>query len=161
MKRPSIRISRPTKKQREQWRKQKQQHSMTCMPSWKKKRATESNKNCKTEEQGKNEDIQRKILVGKFHDKLRETKLRWLGHVMRRNEEYVGRRRMSKWETGRRTRGRPKRRWEDCVREDLKVIGKTEEDAIDRAEWRRAIYTGDLLLHSTAVMLPGGVFRPT
>ena len=44
----------------------------------------------------KNEDIRRKILVGKFSDKLRETRLRWLGHVVRRNEEYVGRR-MKKW----------------------------------------------------------------
>ena len=36
-------------------------------------------------------DIRKKVSVGELSGKLRETRLRWLGHVVRRNEEYVGR----------------------------------------------------------------------
>eukprot|EP00794_Sanderia_malayensis_P000338 gene338-971_t len=48
--------------------------------------------------------------------KLRETRLRWYGHVLRREEEYVGQR-SRKMIVGMRGRGRAKRRWMDCVRE--------------------------------------------
>ena len=38
---------------------------------------------------------------------------------------------------GRRKRGRPKRRWLDRVRDDIKEKGLSEEDVYDRATWRR------------------------
>lgn len=90
----------------------------------------------------RNEEIRRTVRVEEFRGKLRETRLRWLGHVVRREEGYVGKR-IRKLVVGSRKQGRPKRRWEDCVKEDLKVVGKKEEDAIDRGEWRRCIRTGD------------------
>lgn len=31
------------------------------------------------------------------------------------------------------------RRWKHCVREEMVVVGGTEEDVQDRAEWRRLI----------------------
>lgn len=40
---------------------------------------------------------------------------------------------------GRRSRGRPKRRWMDCVREDLREKQLSEDDVHDRAWWRRAV----------------------
>ena len=64
--------------------------------------------------------------------------MRWLGHITRREETYVGKR-MRQMVVGRRKRGRPKRRWQDCIDDDLKGLGVREEDALDRREWRRII----------------------
>ena len=80
--------------------------------------------------------------VGKLQGKMRETRLRWLGHVARRDDDYVGRR-VRQLDIGKRKRGRPKRRWKDCIKEDLELAGLKEEDALDRAKWRKAIRTGD------------------
>lgn len=44
---------------------------------------------------------------------------------------------------GRSRRGRPKRRLMDVVMEDMRVVGVEEEDAEDRAKWRRMIRCGD------------------
>ena len=38
---------------------------------------------------------------------------------------------------GRRKQGRPKRRWRDCVREDMTKCGLTEADAQDRSKWKK------------------------
>ncbi|KAK3541748.1 hypothetical protein QTP86_002145, partial [Hemibagrus guttatus] len=48
--------------------------------------------------------------VGRLGDKVRETRLRWFGHVQRRESEYIGRRMLDMELPGRRQRGRPKRR---------------------------------------------------
>ena len=58
----------------------------------------------------RNEDIRKKVSVGELSGKPRETRLRWLGHVVRRNEEYIGRK-MRGWKIRNRKRGRPNRRW--------------------------------------------------
>ena len=44
---------------------------------------------------------------------------------------------------GTRGRGRPKRRWMDCVREDLRVAGVMEKETLDRPNWRWQIDTSD------------------
>ena len=44
---------------------------------------------------------------------------------------------------GRKKRGRARRRWEDCVKEDVREKGFGESDAYDRGEWRRKIRTCD------------------
>ena len=43
--------------------------------------------------------------------KVRETRLRWFGHVQRGDSEYISRRTMRLDLPGRRSRGRPKRRF--------------------------------------------------
>ena len=48
---------------------------------------------------------------------------------------------MERQETGK--RGRRKRRFMDAVREDMTAVEVTEEDAEERAEWRRRIRCGD------------------
>ena len=49
------------------------------------------------------------------HLKVREARLRWVGHVQRRDSVY-GRRMLEMELPGRRRRGRPKRRFIDAVR---------------------------------------------
>ena len=45
---------------------------------------------------------------------------------------------------GKRKRGRGKRRFMDAVKEDLAEVEVTEEDTVDRINWRRKIRCGDL-----------------
>ena len=33
--------------------------------------------------------------------------------------------------------------WEDCIREEMEAAGVTEEEALDRANWRKRIRTDD------------------
>ena len=58
--------------------------------------------------------------VGEISKKVQESGLKLNGHVSRREEEYVGKRVMEvPWK---RTRGRPKRRWLDIIKNDLSEI---------------------------------------
>ena len=68
-------------------------------------------------------------------------RLRWFGHVRRRDEAYAGRRMLEIDLPGRRKRGRPKRIFMDAVKEDMIEMGVTEEDAKDRVRWRSAVAT--------------------
>ncbi|XP_016321114.1 uncharacterized protein LOC107672441 isoform X3 [Sinocyclocheilus anshuiensis] len=92
----------------------------------------------------RNEYIRGTAHVRCFGDKVREARLRWFGHVQRRESEYIGKRMLRLELPGRRPRGRPKRRFMDVVKEDMKVVGLREEDAEgDRARWRQMIRCGD------------------
>ena len=44
---------------------------------------------------------------------------------------------------GRRKRGRPKRRWMDKVKEDIKEKGLSADDVYDRATWRHTPHKSD------------------
>ena len=91
----------------------------------------------------RNERIRGTIKVTEISKKIQERRLQWYGHVRRREEDYVGKRVMGMEVEGVRGRGRPKRRWMDCVREDMERKGLTEEDALDRGEWRRRVRNTD------------------
>ena len=51
--------------------------------------------------------------------KMREGRLRWYGHVMRTDQEYVRKRMIEMELPGKRKRGRLKRRFLDVVKEDM------------------------------------------
>ncbi|MCJ8729789.1 hypothetical protein PDJAM_G00110470 [Pangasius djambal] len=81
--------------------------------------------------------------VGCLGDKVREARLRWFGHVQRRESEYIGRRMLDMELPGRRRRGRPKRRYMEVINEDMKLVGASVEHAEDRDRWRVMIRCGD------------------
>ncbi|KAK3540446.1 hypothetical protein QTP70_030998 [Hemibagrus guttatus] len=91
----------------------------------------------------RNEYIRGTAHVGRLGDKVREARLRWFGHVQRRDSEYIGRRMLDMGLPGRRQRGRPKRRYMDVINEDMKLVGARVEDAEDRDRWREMIRCGD------------------
>ena len=71
------------------------------------------------------------------------SRLRWYGHM-----ERMGRDRLTKMiydgeVAGRRGRGRPRTRWSDCMKDDLRALGMDVAEAQvlcqDRTAWRRRI----------------------
>ena len=74
--------------------------------------------------------------------KMREGRLRWYGHVMRRDQEYVERKVMEMELSGKRKKGRPKRKFLDVVKEDMEEVGAKETDVEDRKVWRMMICCG-------------------
>ena len=60
--------------------------------------------------------------------KMRETRLRWFGHVKRRSvDASVSRCEMIDIPKGQRGRGRPNKSLDEVIREDLKVVALTED----------------------------------
>ena len=90
----------------------------------------------------RNENIRSTVKVEQLGMKMREGRLRWYGHVMRRDQEYVGRKMMEMEVPGKRRRGRPKRRFLDAVKEDMREVGVKKTDVEDRKMWRMMIRSG-------------------
>ena len=90
----------------------------------------------------RNEYVKSTIKVERLGMKMREGRLRWYGHVMSRDREYVGRRVMEMELLGKRKRGRPKRKFLDVVKEDMGEVGAKETDVEDRKVWRMMICCG-------------------
>ena len=68
---------------------------------------------------------------------VQERRLRWFGHVMRSNGE-INRVR-SRPVPGRKSPGRPKKTWEECLKQDLKVCGLSEAGTQDRLSRRSSV----------------------
>ena len=90
----------------------------------------------------RNEHIRSTVKVERLGMKMREGRLKWYGHVMRRDQEYVGRKMMEMELPGKRKRGRPKRRFLDVVKEDMGKVGAKETDVENRTVWRKMIRCG-------------------
>ena len=61
---------------------------------------------------------------------------------MRRDQKYVGGKMMEMELLGKRKRGRPKRRFLDGVKEDMRKVGVKETDVENRMIWRKMIHCG-------------------
>lgn len=91
----------------------------------------------------RNERIRGTVKVGPLGKKIQESRLRWFGHVERRDESYIGKRVETLDINGKRKRGRPKLRWSDKVEEDLREKGWNREDTLDRGLWRGRLKEGN------------------
>ena len=90
----------------------------------------------------RNEHIRSTAKVERLGMKMKEGRLRWYGDVMIRDQEYVGRKMMEMELPGKRRRRRPKRRFLDVVKKDMKEIGVKEMDIEDRKMWRMMKHCG-------------------
>ncbi|KAM1143650.1 hypothetical protein ACFX2B_032151 [Malus domestica] len=92
----------------------------------------------------RNEDIRGKVGVAEIEGKMRENRLRWLGHVQRRPTDAPIRRCDYGTEVqGRRGRGRPRKTLEETLRKDLEYLDLTKDMTQDRAQWRSKIHIAD------------------
>ena len=91
----------------------------------------------------RNELVRGTTKVAEISRKVQEKRLQWFGHVMRRDEDYVGRRMMEMEVPGRRKRGRPKLRWRECIDGDMREKNLNLDDVHNRAEWRRLSKNSD------------------
>ena len=82
-------------------------------------------------------DIRRMCGVCNVVEKAREARLRYYGHVVRREEEEPVKRAMDMPVVGRRSVGRQRIRWTDVIRRDMGEVGLEERDARDRKKWRK------------------------
>ena len=57
--------------------------------------------------------------------KVQESRLKWYGRVLRREDEYVGKRVMVMEVPGKRRKGRPKRMWLDSIQE--RFVGENSQ----------------------------------
>ena len=83
------------------------------------------------------EDLHAKLGICDLAILVWEHQLRWFGHVMRSNGE-INRVR-SRPVAGRKGPGRPKKIWDECVKQDLKVCGLSEAGTQDRVSWRSSL----------------------
>jgi hypothetical protein len=76
---------------------------------------------------------------------IKSRRLRWAGHVARVGERRGAYRALVGKPEGRRPLGRPRRRWEDDIKMDLREVGCRGADWIDLAQdrdgWRTLMYT--------------------
>jgi len=70
---------------------------------------------------------------------IKKTRLRWFGHVERKDDnDWV--KCCITWEVeGIRQKGRPKKTWWDCVKNNMESLGLSQKDAQSRNKWRRRI----------------------
>ena len=83
----------------------------------------------------RNEDIRARAGVANISEKIKEARLRWLGHVERMTDEDVVMRTWKMEVGGYRKIGRLKLRWCDVIRKDMKDKGVNIEEAQDRRTW--------------------------
>ena len=85
------------------------------------------------------QELNRRLGVLAVTEVVRQGRLRWFGHLERKDgEEWVSACR-SITVTGEKTRGRSRKTWEECVKNDLKQLGLKKEWAQDRIVWRGLI----------------------
>ena len=70
---------------------------------------------------------------------VKKSRLRWFGHVERKDDnDWV--KRCITWEVeGIRQRGCPKKTWWDCVKNNMGSLGLSQNDAQSRNKWRKRI----------------------
>ncbi|VDO87408.1 unnamed protein product [Heligmosomoides polygyrus] len=91
----------------------------------------------------RNEDVRAVMKTAPIQLKMREQRLRWYGHILRRPEDHPIRLALNFEASGKRPRGAPRKRWKDVIKRDLAELGATPDDALARTRWRRIIRTAD------------------
>lgn len=78
---------------------------------------------------------------------IRGQRIQWFGHIMRGSDDKINKRVLSWKPTGKRPRGRPRKRWIDAV-EGLNRIGVNDwrNIVLDREKWHEVVMAGKTLV---------------
>ena len=90
-------------------------------------------------ERKKNEDLLQSMGLVGIGQVMRKSRLRWYGHVARREETHWLQRILNFPVAGRKPRGRPRKTWAETITEDRRASNITHINPTDRTAWRRAI----------------------
>ena len=86
------------------------------------------------------EELMEMLGLKKSLEKLaKASRVRWYGHVLRREENNILRKALEFSVSGRRKRGRPKKTWRRQMEDEARKIGLTVKDARDRELWREGV----------------------
>ena len=91
----------------------------------------------------RNQEFRDKLGVAPISGKMRQHRLRWFGHVQRKTLAAPMRRVESIIVEGKRSRGRPRRTWDEQIRVDLHELNLSEDLTRDRGSWRLHIHILD------------------
>jgi len=79
-------------------------------------------------------ELRQRLGIGDIITVIQRHRLRWYGHVLRKNKnEGVKKSRILKW------RGRSKKPWSDVIEKDSQTRQICNEDAVNREKWRKLI----------------------
>ena len=90
----------------------------------------------------RNEDIRKEADVKPVETFLENKRLKWFGHCLRRERNHICAKSLRLDVSGRKSRGRPKKRWRDNIQGDRKKYQLTEDMAQDRKYWMTKILAG-------------------
>jgi hypothetical protein len=85
----------------------------------------------------RNEYIRGSLKVAPLFEKKKSNRFAWYGHIMRKDESHITKRVMSMNVDGYPSRGRPKNRWMDCVKDDMRIKGVSMEMTSGKREWKK------------------------
>ena len=83
-----------------------------------------------------NAELRESMCIEKMSDVMRRSRLRWMGHVLRKEGNDWVKKSMEMTVEGSRGRGRPKMTWEKVVEREMKVRDLVRNDAKDGVKWR-------------------------
>ena len=90
-----------------------------------------------------NQEFRDRLGVAPISEKMRENRLRWFGHVQKKTFDALVRRVESIIVEGKRSRGRPRRTWDEQIRVALYELNISTGLTKDRSSWRRHIHVLD------------------
>jgi len=94
------------------------------------------------------EELQNRLGIEGIAGVMRRGRLRWFGHIERKDKEDWVSKCRSLEVGGLRGKGRGRKTWNECVKDDMRRFGLRAADAQDRAGWRRRLWeTSNLCAH--------------
>ena len=98
--------------------------------------------NVKVKDRVPNKELRERLGIDGIILILQQNRLRWCGHVLRKEDTDWVKKCMEYEVEGIRPRGRPKRTWKEVVQKDCQARNLNKEDAMDRGRWKKLIKTG-------------------
>ena len=97
-------------------------------------------------ERKSNDCVRSMLAIDDIAEVMRRNRLRWFCHVERRDELCWIKRIETLQVDGDGVKGRPRKRWREVLKEDMREKGLCREDACDRSRWRRMLWEGHVRL---------------